>query len=400
MTDRSNPAEGPAASLARFAETKLAQLEAGGLRRRLVPTARTDGVHLERDGRPLLSFCCNDYLGLTARSELRAAARDAVARYGTGAGASRLVTGDHPLLGALEARLAAFKGTEDCVVFGSGYLANLGIVPALAGPGDLVLADALAHACLNGGAKLSGARVIRFPHNDIAALAQILERERAAARHALILTDGVFSMDGDMAPIGALADLAETHDAWLLTDDAHGLGVVGGGRGAAHAQGVAHRVPLQMGTLSKAAGAYGGYVCCTKPVAELLRNRARSFVYSTGLPPAATAAALEALRIIETEPETVARPVALAARFAARVGLPEPQSPVVPIVLGEARAALAASAALEAQGFLVLAIRPPTVPEGTARLRVTFTAQHTEAEADALADAIAALGAQSAAAGA
>jgi 8-amino-7-oxononanoate synthase len=374
-------------SLQAFAQTKLDALEAQSLRRRLTPTHRSDGLWVERSGRRLMSFSCNDYLNLSHHPEVKAAARAAVQTHGTGAGASRLITGDHPLLGELEARLAAFKGTQAACVFGSGYLANLGILPTLAGPGDLVLIDALAHACIHAGAKLSGARVEIFRHNDTADLETRLAAGRAQARHALVATDGVFSMDGDIAPLDRISRACKAHDAWLLVDDAHGLGTVGDGHGAAALFPDAE-IPLQMGTLSKALGGYGGYLCASHAVVELMRNRARTLVFTTGLPPASVAGALAALAIVERDPELCARPLAKARAFTRSLGLPEAESPVVPVILGSAEAALSASRQLEAEGFLVLAIRPPTVPAGTSRLRIAFTAGHPDAEVARLAEAV------------
>ena len=376
-----NPSQTPSDSLDAFAEEKLAGLEAAALRRRLAVTARGPGAAAERGGRGLVSFSCNDYLGLAHDPRVIAAATEALARYGAGAGASRLVTGNAPPLAALEERLARHKGKEAALVFGSGYLANLGIAPALVGAGDLILIDELGHSCLFAGAKMSGAPVVRFAHNDLAQLRAGLAAHRGAARRALILTERVFSMDGDRAPLPEILALAAEYDAWTLVDDAHGLGVVEPGL----------RAPLEMGTLSKTLGSYGGYLCASRPVIDLLTSRARSLVYTTGLPPASAAAALEALDIVEAEPERAARPVRLARRFSARLGLPEAESPIVPVLVGEADAALALSAALEARGFLVVAIRPPTVAPGTARLRVAFSAAHDEGQVDALAEALAEL---------
>lgn len=368
-------------SLDAFAGQKLAALEAGALRRRLTVTGRGPDAAATRAGRALVSFSCNDYLGLSHHPRVVAAAKDAAETYGAGAGGSRLVTGNYPVLSALEARLAAHKGKDAALVFGSGYLANLGITPALAGAGDLVVLDELSHACMWAGAKLSGARTLTFRHNDVGDLAATLSSERAGHGRALVLTERVFSMDGDRAPMADILAVARDFDAWTVVDDAHGLGIVEGGP----------RAPLEMGTLSKSLGSYGGYLCASRAVIDLLTSRARSFIYTTGLPPASAAAALEALAILEEEPDRCARPLVLARRFTTRLGLPEAESAVVPVLVGEAQRALDLSARLEAEGFLVVAIRPPTVPPGTARLRVAFSAAHSESQVDALADAIARL---------
>ncbi len=374
-------------SLQRIAEAKLKTLEADSLRRTLIPTHRLDGVWVERDGRRLLSFSCNDYLGLSHHPAVKAAAIRAIETYGAGAGASRLVTGDTPLLAVLEDRLAKLKGTEAAVVFGSGYLANTGIIPALFGPGDLILVDALAHSCIWAGCKLSGAEIIRFRHNDMDHLSELLHDRRHRFGQALVATDGVFSMDGDLAPLDRLSDLCARHDASLLSDDAHGIGVVGGGRGSTHCFPGA-QVPLQMGTLSKAVGGYGGYLCASSAVIDLIKNRARTLIYSTGLPPASAGAAIAALDLIAADPALCAAPLAKARAFTTALGLPPAQSAIAPIMIGEAQAALDASRRLEEQGFLVVAIRPPTVPAGSARLRVAFTAAHLDEDVARLAEAI------------
>jgi 8-amino-7-oxononanoate synthase len=373
-------------SLDEFATAKLGELERSSLRRALVDTTRVTAIWLLRNGRRLLSFCCNDYLNLTHHPAVKEAAIEALRVHGVGAGASRFVTGNHPLFSELEARLARLKETEATCVFGSGYLANLGIIPALIGPDDLVLIDELAHACLWAGARLARAAVVPFRHADVEHVELLLAQLRRRHQRALIATDGVFSMDGDIAPLHGLAALAQRHDAWLMSDDAHGLGVVGGGRGSNFLGGTKADVPLQMGTLSKALGSYGGYVCASAAVVDLIRNRARTVIYSTGLPPAIVAAATAALDVIEREPAYAALPLAKAKAFARGAGLPEPVSPIVPVLLGEAEAALKASRLLEDHGFLVVAIRPPTVPAGTARLRLTFTAQHPDDEIERLAE--------------
>jgi 8-amino-7-oxononanoate synthase len=374
-------------TLTAFAQAKIASLEAQSLKRTLIPTHRLDGLWVERGGRRLLSFSCNDYLNLSHHPAVKAAAIAAVEAHGTGAGASRLVTGDHPLLGELEARLAGLKGYEAACVFGSGYLANAGIIPTFMGAGDLILVDELAHACIWSGAQLAGAKIVAFRHNDMADLEQALAAHRSQAGRALIATDGVFSMDGDIAPLDQISTLAQAHDAWLLVDDAHGLGVLGEGRGTAALFPQA-RIDLAMGTLSKAIGGYGAYVCASAPVIDLLKTRARTFVYSTGLPPANAAAAIAALDVIAAAPDRVAAPLANAQRFTRALNLPLAASPITPVILGQADRALAATAILEAQGFLAVAIRPPTVPAGTARLRLAFTAGHTAAQVDALSEAI------------
>ena len=371
----------PESTLDRFAREKLDALEARALRRRLVETDRREGAIAFRDGRRLVSFCCNDYLNLSQNEEVKRAAIEATETYGVGSGASRLVSGNHPLFRALELRLAEWKQAEDCVVFGSGYMANMGIVPALVREGDLIVADELAHACLLSGSKLSGARVEIFRHNDMAHLKALLAAHRDAAQHCLILTDGIFSMDGDAAPVEAMAEIAARHDTWLMTDDAHGLGVVGReGRGSSFLGETKAAVPLQMGTLSKAVGGYGGYLCASRAVCDLIRTRARTLIYSTGLPPATAAAAIAALDFIRANPDYCRRPVEKARAFTRALGLPDPESPIVPLILGDAEVTLAASALLEAEGYLVTGIRPPTVPQGTARLRFTFTAEHDDAD--------------------
>ncbi len=377
-------------SLDGFASDKLAALEHAQLRRMPVVTTRA-GIWAERDGRRLLSFSCNDYLNFSQHPETVAAAIDAIKRYGVGAGASRLVTGNHPLYGELETRLARLKGTEAACVFGSGYLANTGIIPAVVGPDDLILVDELAHACIHAGAKLSGAQIHLFRHCDSNHAQTLLVQHRAGKKRALIATDGVFSMDGDIAPLAALSELARRFDAWLLSDDAHGLGVVGGGRGSAFVNGAARsriEVPLQAGTLSKAIGAYGGYLCASQAVIDLMRTRARTFIYSTGLPPAIVAAAIAALELIERDPAYAAEPLRKARLFTRALNLPEAQSAIVPVIVGDAAAALAASDILRDNGFLVIAIRPPTVPAGTARLRFAFTARHEDGDIARLAEIV------------
>ena len=362
-------------SLDDFAAGKLADLERQSLRRSLVPTARTDSIWVERQGRRLLSFSCNDYLGLTQHPELKVAAIEAIERHGVGAGASRLVTGDHPLYAELESRIARMKGTAAACVFGSGYLANTGVAQALLGRDDLILIDELAHSSLWTGARLSRAEVHAFRHNDTAHVEALLGEHRAKHKYALVITESVFSMNGDRAPLDDLAALANRNGAWLMADDAHDLDMTTPRPG----------VPLRIGTMSKALGGYGGFLAASQPVIDLMRNRARTMIYSTGLPPSVVASTLAALDLIEREPGLTAAPLAKARAFTRLTNLPEAQSAIVPVVIGGAQAALDASRLLEDEGFLVVAIRPPTVPEGTARLRLTFSAAHPDAEVERLA---------------
>jgi 8-amino-7-oxononanoate synthase len=365
-------------SLDAFAQAKLDDLQRRHLRRALAETVREDGIWVERDGKRLLSFSCNDYLNLTQHPAIKQAAIAAIEEYGAGSGASRLVTGNHPLYAQLEARLARIKQTEAACVFGSGYLANAGIIPVLIGRDGLVLADELSHACLFAGAQLSRGTVMTFRHNDVVHARELLAAHRSVHDHVLIVTDGVFSMDGDLAPLGDLLALANKHDTWLMSDDAHGLGVVGGGRGSSFAGNTHISVPLQMGTLSKAVGAYGGYLCASAATVDLIRNRARTLIYSTGLPPACVAASIAALDLIEREPGYAALPVQKAKAFTQAAGLPEAQSPIVPVIVGDEEATLAATRMLAEEGYLAAAIRPPSVRPGTARLRLTLTAQHPD----------------------
>lgn len=379
-------------TLDRFAGDKLAQIAARNLRRTLRPTGRTPPIAAERDGRKMISFACNDFLGLSQHPKVKQAAIEAIERYGAGAGASRYVTGNNPLYDQLEARLARLKESESACVFGSGYLANIGILPALADKTDLIVGDELMHSCLHAGARLSRAKTLLFRHNDVEHCRELLARQRTAHPKCLVITEGVFSMDGDRGPVAELAGLAREFDAWFLTDDAHALGVIGDGRGSAFTERGKIDVPLQMGTLSKAVGAYGGYLCASAAVIDLIKNRARSLIYSTGLPPAVIASAIAALELIESDRELVAKPLEKARLFCDRMGLEPPQSAIVPVILGAPETALRASAALEKKGFLVTAIRPPTVPEGTSRLRFTFSAAHADEDIVRLVEALRSVG--------
>lgn len=343
---------------------------------------------LRLDGRALLDFCSNDYLALSDDPEVVEAAREAAARHGAGARASRLVTGNHALLEELEAELADFKGTQAALVFPTGYQANLGLISALVEPGDAVFADRLAHSCLVDGVRLSGARLRVWPHNNIDKLRSLLAHATEAPAR-WILADAVYSMDGDLAPLPELLALTEEFDATLILDDAHGTGVLGErGRGTAEHFSIQpsdwpERL-LLVATLSKALGAQGGAVLGPALLREELVNRARTFIYTTGLAPPAAGAALAGLRIVRREPQRVRelsrRTELVRARLrelAIPAGAPS-AAPIVPVLLGEASAAVAASRKLEERGIAVLPIRPPTVPKGSSRLRMTVTLHHDE----------------------
>jgi len=368
-------------TISQYAKAHLAKLETQDRCRKLIPTARGPAAQLKRNGQALISFCDNDYLGLSQDARVIKAAQDATAKYGTSAGASRLVTGNNPLNGELETQLAQMKGLPAACIFGSGYLANIGTIPALVGSKDIIIMDELSHACMHAGAQLSKAQTLLFKHNDLASLEALLQAHMPEGR-TLVMTETIFSMDGDTAPLTEINTLCERYGAWLMTDDAHGLGILDFDNPA----------PIQMGTLSKAAGSYGGYVCGDADLIHLLVNRARSLVYTTGLPPAALAASLAALKIMSAEPELRQTVLGHARLFCELLELPSPQSMIVPIIYGSEKSALSASTQLQKAGFLVSAIRPPTVPEGTSRLRITFNAAHKESDVRALAAAIKKIG--------
>ena len=378
----------------------LAELDAAGLRRhrRIVTTPCQPDTRLaDRDG-PVLAFCSNDYLGLAAEPALSQALQAGAARWGSGSGASHLVSGHYAAHEALEARLAAFLGMQDALYFSTGYMANIGVMPALVGRGDAIFADKINHASLVDGALLSRAELIRYPHCDLAALAASLTASTAPRK--LIVTDGVFSMDGDIAPLPDLLALAEAHRAWLLVDDAHGFGVLGpGGRGCLAHFGLASPRLIYMGTLGKAAGAAGAFVAGQREVIDWLINRSRSYIFTTGAPPALAETLLTAVDLIEHSDTRRTHLGALIARLKTGLQLKRWQllpsdTPIQPLVIGDNHETLAVSRALDAEGLWVPAIRPPTVPKGAARLRITLSAAHSLAQVDRLADALNRLEAQ------
>ena len=371
---------------------RLEELRGRGLYRRLRPVEGAQGPTVTLDGRPVLLLCSNNYLGLSDRAEVREAAAEGALRWGAGSGASRLISGNMEPHRRLERRLAAFKGYESSLLFGSGYLANTGVIAALAGRGEVVFSDELNHASIVDGCRLSRAETVVYRHADTEHLEWNLYRTRG--RPALIVTDGVFSMDGDVAPLPGLLELARRHRTRLMVDEAHATGAIGpGGRGSVAAAGLSGEVDVVVGTLGKALGSYGAYVCTDAATVEFLVNCARPFIFSTAPPPPAAAAALAALEILEAEPELVERLQAnagtLRATLAAEgldVGASATQ--VVPVEVGEAGATMALCEEALRRGVFAQGIRPPTVPEGSCRLRFTAMATHRPGELTAAARSV------------
>jgi 8-amino-7-oxononanoate synthase len=369
------------------------QREQAGLRRRLHTVTHADGMWLERNGRRLLSFCSNDYLGLAQHPSLIDALKRAADSDGVGSGSAHLISGHRNAHAALEEALAEWTGRERALLFSTGYMANLGVMQALLARDDVCVQDKLNHACLLDGAQLAGCELKRYPHADVAGAERQLRARPETA--ALLATDGVFSMDGDIAPLAELAALCHREEASLMVDDAHGLGVLGEhGEGSVSAAGLSQNdVPVLMATLGKALGCSGAFVAGSAALIDGLVQSARTYIYTTAMPPALAAATLAAIRLAQTEGWRREKLHALIARFragAAQLGLPLMPSPtpIQPLLLGDAQAALAASEALERAGFLVTAIRPPTVPQGKARLRITLSAAHQETDVDRLLEAL------------
>ena len=356
------------------------------------------GVEIIVDGKPCLNFCSNDYLGLASDPRVAEAARKVLAQSGTGSGAAALVSGYNREHRALEEELAAFTGRPRALLFSTGWAANLGVLRALLGKGDTLIADELNHASLIDGGRLSGARYIRAAHADLQQYESALAQPRSG--ETLVVSDSVFSMDGDLAPLKELAALSAAGNATLMIDDAHGLGVLGDdGAGAVHAAGLGvDEVPIYVATLGKSLGAAGAFVAGSENLIEYLIQRARSWVFSTAPPPAIAAAAREALKIIQAEPQRRARLFANIKRLrdgAAQLGIALGRSgtAIQPLIVGDEGRALALSRALYERGLWVAAIRPPTVPRGTSRLRITLSAAHAPAQIDLLLDALAQAGA-------
>ncbi len=376
-------------------DQELDKLAAQGLLRHRRNRATPQATRLVIDGKEVINFGSNDYLGLASDARLAAAAKAALRREGTGSGASPLVSGYGRYHRLLEQKLAAFEGTESALVFVSGYAANVGTVAALVGPGDVVLSDAKNHASLLDGCRLSRADVRVYPHCDTAALQRFLQRS-TGYRRRLIVTDTLFSMDGDFAPLAELADLADRYQAMLMVDEAHATGVFGPtGRGAAELLGLEHRVTVRVGTLSKALGCAGGFVAGTKALVDWLVNRARTYIFSTGMPPAIAAAAIVALRIIQREPQRRQRLLEraeLLRRQLTQMGwdIGRSVSQIIPLVVGTPQRATTLADQLLQAGVFVPAIRPPAVPEGQSCLRISLTAAHSAEDCDRLVEALSA----------
>jgi 8-amino-7-oxononanoate synthase len=363
---------------------RLEELRDRGLQRRLRLVSGPQGPRVLLDGHSVLLLCSNDYLGLAGHRRVREAAAEAAMAWGAGAGASRLISGNMEPHRRLERRLAAFKGYEAALLFGSGYLANTGTIAALAGRGEVVFSDELNHASIVDGCRLSRAETFVYRHGDAEHLAWGLRE--AEGRGSLIVTDGVFSMDGDVAPLAELVRLARRHDCRLMVDEAHATGALGpGGRGSVAAAGLGAEVDLVVGTLGKALGSYGAYVCGDGELVKYLLNAARPFVFSTALPPPAAAAALAALELLKAEPQRVERLRSNAealrtALIAEGLGAGGAGTQIVPLEIGEAGATMALCERLLERGVFVQGIRPPTVPEGSSRLRFTVMATHETGE--------------------
>jgi 8-amino-7-oxononanoate synthase len=363
---------------------RLQELREEGLYRRMRLVAGPQGPRVMLDGRRVLLLCSNNYLGFADHPRVRTAAAEAAMRYGVGAGASRLVSGNMTLHRRLEERLADFKGSERCVLFGSGYLANTGVIAALAQAGDVVFSDALNHASIIDGCRLSRAETFVYDHLDTDHLEWGLRE--AGGRGSLIVTDGLFSMDGDVAPLEAIVDLAHRYDARVLVDEAHATGALGpGGRGSVAAMGLEGEVDVIVGTLGKALGGYGAYACCDGETASWLVNTSRTLIFSTGPPPPSVAAALAALELLRSEPRQVERlqrnaRVLRDALADQGFTVPPGDTQIVPLVVGEPEVALGLCERALQRGVFAQAIRPPTVPPGTARLRLAAIAAHTPGE--------------------
>lgn len=364
-------------------DEELQALQSAGLRRTLRQVHQRRAGTVLLNGERIADFASNDYLGLAADPRLARAASAMLQAEGVGAGAARLISGNHPIHEVLERALARFKGCEQALLFPSGYMANVGAIPALVGPRDVIYSDALSHASLIDGCRLSKATIRVFPHADINALAALLDADRHQFRRALIVVEGIFSMDGDLFPLDELVPLARRFDAWTYVDDAHGTGVLGAsGAGSVEHFGMTGQIDVIVGTLGKAMGTSGAYVAGSQRLVDFLTNRARSFIFTTGTPPAIAAATLESLRIVQVESwrrdAVRARATRLRARLrgAGREASGMSDGHIIPIMIGDPMHTMRLVADMRHRGFLVGGVRPPTVPTGTSRLRISVSAIH------------------------
>lgn len=362
---------------------ELQSLKDRGLYRGLRSTDSIQGPRVEMDGREVIVLCSNNYLGLSSHPYVMEKAKEAMDRYGSGAGASRLVSGTMKIHMELEERIADFKGREAAILFNSGYHANIGVITSLVGRGDTILSDRLNHASIIDGAILSRANLIRYPHMDIGFLENLLKRHsNNKGKRTLVITEGIFSMDGDIAPLKEIVELSKRYGALLLIDDAHGTGVLGErGRGTLEHLGIRDDSIIEMGTFGKALGSFGAFVAGRREVIDIIRNRARSFIYTTALPPSVCGASIAALELVDREPERRERLLKMAGEL--RDGLRrsgfdtlKSNAHIIPLLIGENTPALEMSSRLLKEGIFIQAIRPPTVPDGTSRLRITPMSEH------------------------
>ena len=373
-------------------DDELQLLQAAGLRRSMAAVQQRRAGTVLLNGERIADFASNDYLGLASDPRVARAANAVLQAEGTGAGAARLISGNHPIHDSLERALARFKSCDCALLFPSGYMVNIGVIPALVGDGDVIYSDTLNHASLVDGCRLSKAAIRIFPHRDLDELGAMLEADRGLYRRALIVVEGVFSMDGDVFPLDGLVDLARRFGAWTYVDDAHGTGVLGAqGRGAIEECGVTGQIDVVVGTLGKSLGTSGAWVSGSRTLIDFLTSRARSFVFTTGSPPALAAAALEALRLAEVEPwrrEAVrdrARQLRERLRSAGRDVPGTPDAHIVPVMVGDPVRTMTVVAEMRRRGFMVGGVRPPTVPPGTSRLRISVSAVHPPELVDTLA---------------
>jgi 8-amino-7-oxononanoate synthase len=367
---------------------ELAQIKNQGLYRKLKTIESPQTSRIIKDGKELVNLSSNNYLGLTTHPKVKKSAVDAIEKYGTSAGSSRLISGNFDLYNSLEEKIAQFKGTEAAIVFGTGYMANIGVISAITTKGDLILSDELNHASIIDGCRLSRAEVNVYPHKDISRLEKILYESRCNKK--LIVTDGVFSMEGDIAPLPEIVDIAEEYDAMVMVDEAHATGLLG-----KHCRGTADHfnveVDINMGTLSKALASVGGYIAGSRELIDYLRNRARSFIYSSALPPPAVAAAKTAIEVIEKEKPArkLWKNVEIYKKSLIEMGFPiNSETQIIPLLIGDAQKTVEVADELERLGVYAIGIRPPTVPKGQGRIRTSLMATHSKKDIEAVLDAI------------